>query len=569
MLKKIAIFIFLLGTISLFAQVTPTHDYAAPVDLVSGLSGTFGELRSNHFHSGIDIRTGGAVGKNVYSIADGYISRISVSPFGYGNALYITHTDGKMSVYAHLMQFNDTIAQWVRSEQYRQKSFAINVFLKPDQFPVTKGECIALSGNSGSSGGPHLHFEIRNNASGKVLNALNYGFTIPDQIAPSIRQIIVSPNDSKSAVEKNNSDYVRMARGTGNIYQINGNDTLSVWGNICFGVDAIDRSTGSTNANGVYSFKVFIDNELVFFEKLDGFYFEETRDINSLINYPYYIKNKIRFIQTKKQAGNRLDIYNVVKSNGIYQFEDEQIHEIVFEVGDAANNSSKLKFWVKSEKIELAANKEHEEKVSRNQGLTITEDNFILKIPKNAVYEDAEIDYTVFDSSDHNFLLPIFKLGDATIPLQKKAEITIFCDYSRFKSIPKNKLVLVNVNGKTPKPVVTSVYPLFMTANVYDLGKYTVMADTTAPIITPENIWNNKDVSHQKTIRVKITDNLTGIVQYTGTLNGHWILMEYDAKENLLEYKFDEWMKEGNNQFVLKVSDRVGNTSKIEMNLKK
>lgn len=570
-MKKFLLF-FIIGfyfTITLFSQITPTGDYCAPIKILSGLSGTFGELRSNHFHSGIDIRTGGAVGKSVYSIADGYVSRISVSPYGYGHALYITHFDGKMSVYAHLMKFNDTIAQWVRKEQYQQKSFEINVFLKPDQFPVKKGMLIALSGNSGSSGGPHLHFEIRDNTSGKVLNALTNGFTLPDKIAPSIRQIIISPNDPMSSVNKQCKDFVRLARGKNNIYQLDGNDTISVWGNLCFGVDAFDRSSGSTNANGIYSFNVLIDNKLVFSEKIDGFFFEETRDINSLINYAYYKTNKTRFIQTKKQAGNRLKIYDVIENNGIYKFEDEKIHEIVFEVGDAAANISQLKFWIKSEKNILEPQNTSATKIIREQGITITEESFILKIPENAVYENVELTYSIFDSSDASFLSPVYHLGDETIALQKKAEITIFPNFTHMESIPKNKLFLANVNTATPKPVITNVSPLLLTAHVFDLGKYVLMADTIAPTIQPENFWNNKDVSHQTTLRVKISDNLTGIVSYTGTLNGQWILMEYDAKEKLLEYQFDDYIKSGNNKFELTVTDRVGNSSKIEMNLKK
>lgn len=561
-------FIIFYLTATLLAQGDTTGNYCLPVDVISGLSGTFGELRSNHFHSGIDIRTGGSVGKKVYSIADGYISRISVSPYGYGKALYITHPDGKMSVYAHLMQFKDTISQWIREEQYRRKSFTINLFLEPDQFPVKKGEWIALSGNSGSSGGPHLHFEIRDNTTGATLNALCHGFTVSDCISPSIRQILVAPDDLYSSVNKKRKETTRLARGTGCIYKIDGNDTISVWGNIRFGVDAIDRSAGSTNANGVYSFKVFLDNKLVFSEKLNSFSFDETRDINSLIDYAYYKNEKTRFIQTKKQAGNRLKIYDIVESNGVFNFEDELVHEILYEVGDAAGNISKLKFWIKSEKTELASIKESGTNVSRNQGITITEDRFVLKIPKNAVYEDVLINYSVFNSSNPSFLSPIFSLGNPTIPLQKKAEITVFPDFSRLKSINKNKLFLANVDGKTPKPIVTTIYPMFLTINVYDLGKYVVMADTVAPAIKPENIWNNKDVSHQKTIRIKITDDLTGIVSYTGTLNGQWILMDYDAKANLLEYTFDEQMKSGNNTFVLKVTDAVGNVSQIEMNLK-
>lgn len=570
-MKKISfglVALLFFASTAVFAQVTATGNYCSPVDVISGLSGTFGELRSNHFHSGIDIRTGGSVGKNIYSIADGYVSRISVSPSGFGKALYITHPDGKMSVYAHLMQFNDTIAQWVRAEQYRQKSFTINVFLSPNQFPVKKGALIALSGNSGSSGGPHLHFELRDIATGHTINALRFGFTVPDKISPTIRQIKITPNDVHSSVKHKNKSIVKMARGKGCSYQLDGNDTISVWGNICFGVDAIDRSTGSTNANGIYSFKVLIDDTLVFFEKMDEFSFDVTRDINSFIDYAYYKTNKTRFIQTKKTSGNRLKIYDLIVSDGVYNFEDGRTHKIQYEVGDIAENISKLTFWIKSEKMESTASNVFGTKATRNEGVTITENQFIIKVPPFALYEDAVLDYSVFNSSEQKFLSPIFSIGNATIPLQKKAEITVFLDVSRTSSINKNKLVLANIDGSTPKAVSTTRYPLFLTARIYDFGKYVVMADTVAPVIKQENIWNNKDVSHQKTIRVKITDDFSGIANYTGTLNGQWILMDYDAKEHLLEYTFDKLMKAGDNKFVLHVSDQVGNSSKIEMNLK-
>lgn len=564
-----SIFFILFVVTKLSAQVTATGNYCSPVDVVTGLSGTFGELRSNHFHSGIDIRTQGSVGKNIYAIADGYVSRISVSPFGYGKTLYITHYDGKSSVYAHLMQFKDTIAQWVIKEQYKRQSFSVNLFLELDQFPVKKGEIIALSGNSGSSGGPHLHFEIRDNATGMVLNALKNGFTIPDKISPTIRQIVIYPNDSNASVNHKRVESIRLARGKGNNYKIDGNDTIQVWGNIYFGVDAVDRSSGSTNANGINFFKIYIDKNLVFSTTIDEISFDATRDINSFIDYAYYKTHKTRFIRSKKQPGNRLKIYDEVKSNGIYNFEDKSIHEILFEVGDAANNISKLKFWVKSEETNLPITKKFGTKVFHDKGIVISEDQFILTIPQDALYDDATISCSVYDSSNPAFLSPVFSLGDNTIPLKKRVEITLFPDQSKINHKFKDKLFIANINNGKPSFNATTNFPIFMTANVFELGKYTIMVDTIPPTIKAENIWNNKDVSHQTTIRIKIKDDLSGIKHYNGTLNNQWILMEYDAKENLLEYTFDEWMKPGNHKFVLKVSDEVGNESKIEMNLKK
>jgi len=301
------LYIFLLFfSLSGIAQQPPEEtDFRPPVDFRMLLSGTFGELRSGHFHSGIDIKTGGVTGKNIHSIGDGWVSRVKVSPYGFGNALYITHPEGYTSVYGHLEAFNNDLADYVLEEQYKQKRFSVDIPVPRGEFIFHKGDVIAKSGNSGSSAGPHLHFEIRDAATQNILNPLRFISGVKDYIRPKISGLMVYPESDYSLIDGANKTRKYNLEGWGPVYRLVDGYKINVSGPFSIGVKAYDLLNDSHNKNGVYRYEMFVDGEKTFGWQADEFAFAETRYINSLIDYASYAEKNGRYVRTAIDPNNR------------------------------------------------------------------------------------------------------------------------------------------------------------------------------------------------------------------------------------------------------------------------
>ena len=319
-------FLSIVITLTLLPIINLAQNYTSPLDFKLLLSGTFGELRSNHFHAGIDIKTEGVEGQNVRSIADGYISRIKVSTWGYGKVLYINHPKtGHTSVYAHLNSFNETISKLIKKEHYKRESFEIDMYLKKNKIIVKQGEIIGLSGNTGGSNGAHLHFEIRETSNSRPINPLQYKFKVTDNISPIIKKIKLYAMDT-TLINGYNSNKIYDVKKENGKYVLNENITVS--GNFALGVFTYDQANGSYNKNGVYNIKLYVDNEIYYNFQVDELDFNTTRFINAHIDYCEKIENQIKFHRCYKLPYNKLNNYNNLKNNGIIQFNDSTIHNI-------------------------------------------------------------------------------------------------------------------------------------------------------------------------------------------------------------------------------------------------
>ena len=544
----------------------PRNYFRSPVDFPIALAGSFGELRKNHFHSGIDIRTGGTTGKPVRAAADGYISRVFVNPSGYGKALYIAHANGYTTVYGHLQSFNGPIGSWIKKQQYQQESFAIDMQVPQGLLKVKKGDVIALSGNSGASGGPHLHFEVRESASQEVINPLEFGFDIPDNTPPKITAIKIYPLDAMAMVNYTDKPLLLSVTGGGGSYTIKTTDTIKVSGNIIFGIETTDYSDNSGMWNGVPFVALDIDNEPVYSHHLEKFAFANTRYVNSLLDYPLLIQSNRKIQRSYIALDNRNDIYGKVKNRGIINFTDSKAHKVVYAVSDLNGNASRLVFWVKSHP---PAPRRPENLVQKGvQKMKCLEDNhftrpdIILDIPKDALYEDLDFEYSNEPPVPRTFAR-IHSLQNEDTPIH------IYCNLAiRPSGLPKSltdKAVIVSVetNGK-----LTSMGGHwengFLKTQIREFGKYSIAVDTVPPEIRPVNLKTGKILGHQTTILLKIWDYLSGIRSYRGTMNGKWILLDYDAKNNLLTYIIDEHMPKGKNNFHLVVTDEAGNKSAFD-----
>ena len=542
------LFCFLLIANILCAQNKPAYPkYPDPVKIPIYLSATFGELRNTAFHAGVDIKTNGKTGYRVYAVADGYVSRIGVSPYGYGNVVYVTHNDGYMSVYAHLEGFNDKISKYVKNKQMASKSFAQNLFLEKGEIPVKVGDVLGYSGDTGGSGGPHLHYELRD-ANQHPVNPFFFGFKVADKIKPIINGFAVYPS-GKSSV--NGSDCEAF-------FEPVDNQEIKVNGKVYFGISTCDQADGANNKNGVYSIELFADNRLIFSIVFDKYSYDETRYINSLIDYRKFYNDKIRFVRTEIDEYNILDLYG--EKEGFVTLKEGDRVEMKYVVKDYFNNVSTLKFNLVGDKpLKNFTENQYSRAYYRVDGKSEVEvglDGFTAKIPPKAFYKfeyilAQQIDTILNIASDY-----AYKLGSEDIPVQKNIELKI---RPAEKYADSDKLYVVSID-KDGKFVASG-------NKVRALGTFALAVDNVKPQVTPQNFKNNTKVVKCKQLKIKIKDAESGVAKYDIYLNGKWVVGAYDAKNDLLFYDVDENLKKGNNKMEITVVDAVGNETRRTYNI--
>ena len=542
------LFCFLLIVNILCAQNKPAYPhYPDPVKIPIYLSATFGELRNNAFHAGVDIKTNGKTGYRVYAVADGYVSRIGVSPYGYGNVVYVTHNDGYMSVYAHLDGFNDKIGKYVKSKQMASKSFAQNLFLEKGEIPVKVGDVLGYSGDTGGSGGPHLHYELRD-ANQHPVNPYFFGFKVADKIKPIINGFAVYPGEKSSVNGSVDNAY----------FEPNDNQEIKVNGKVYFGISTCDQADGATNKNGVYSIELFADNRLIFSILFDKYSYDETRYINSLIDYRKFYNDKIRFIRTEIDEYNILDLYG--ETEGFVTLKEGDRVEMKYVVKDYFNNVSTLRFTLVGDKpLNEFAENQYSRAYYRVDGKSEVEvglDGFTAKIPPRAFYKYEYILAQQIDSIPNIASDYAYRLGSEDIPVQKNIELII---RPAEKYTDSDKLYVVSID-KDGKFVAQG-------NKVRSLGTFALAVDNVKPQVTPQNFKNNTKVIKCKQLKIKIKDAESGIAKYDIYLNGKWVVEAYDAKNDLLFYDVDENLKKGNNKMEIVVVDAVGNETRKTYNI--
>ena len=317
---RILLSLFFLFTLILNAQSKYPQDYfRSPLDITTVLSGTFAELRSNHFHAGLDIKTKGREGLNVYAAAAGYVSRIKIAHFGYGKAVYITHPNGYTTVYAHLQSLSPILESYIKKLQYKNESFEVQVFPEPLDLPITKGELIALSGNTGSSGGPHLHFEIRDNQE-RPINPMLFGLTTKDTKKPNIKSFYAYPlNDTSHVNGFNTKQKLRLIGLKNGDFKIS---DIKAYGQIGFGVESTDRHDLAGNNNGVFKIESYLNGDQNFEVNFERVSFDESKHINRFIDYSHFKEKKKRIQKIFRDTNNPLRIFSNQVNNGILTVKD-------------------------------------------------------------------------------------------------------------------------------------------------------------------------------------------------------------------------------------------------------
>ena len=423
-----------------------TAQYRSPLDLPLSMSANFAELRANHFHSGIDYRAGGVPGAKVHAVEDGFVSRVYVSPTGYGKAIYIEHPNGETSLYGHLDRFAGKIAEYVKNYQYSHQKFSVNDYLDSTKLIVKKGEVIAYAGNSGSSLGTHLHFEIRESQRQAPLNLITRGyFKVDDKLAPTVHKLAVFTLDSLNDTSRPRLLKTEKAIKSNAGFVPEKTKTFDVCNPVFFGVSANDYQPGNTSKHGINACKAYIDNKLFFSYALNEFEFKETRYINGFIAYDELKKSETTYVKTYVEPGNALSAYKEMKGDGLIYLADTLPHKVRIELYDDNGNKSVLNFNVrKSGKIKPVRQTLDPAKyftVRWNDAFEYYDAKLKVSIPKESLYGNTLL--TVKQSVHKNALSPLCTIGDENVPLHKKINVGIKADESAIT--PKDKLLMVKL----------------------------------------------------------------------------------------------------------------------------
>lgn len=551
--------------LSLFNQIKaqknyPQNYFRSPLDIPLVLSGSFAELRSNHFHSGVDFKTQGVVGHKVYAVADGYVSRIKVSPWGYGKAIYIKHPNGYTSVYSHLKAYKDTIAEVVKAAQYKKQSFSVEIFPEAGSIPVKKGEIIALSGNSGSSGGPHLHFEIRDSRNEEPINPLYFGYQIADHQHPSMRKLRLYYLYENGTSQF--SEYPLSQKGK-KVNLRNAKDTLAIFSEHFYpAIEGFDRWDAAVNKNGYYSLSFYLDDSLFFQFKADRLNFSQQRYINSYIDYNAFKKDKIRFQRSLVEENNQLKNLQKVVNRGILNISDSITHKISIVAADFAGQESKLEFHV-IKKLKPEPKQSSTTLFEWKHKNTYRNADIVFEIPERAMYSNQYFWVKKYKNtySEYSALHEIYDIG---VPLHKYCQLKIKVDSMLDPSL-YSKACIISLSTKEQ-----AIYEGGKFVNGYletktrSFGKYYIDVDTLAPIIEQQNVYNNKNITRQQYLSFKVKDDLSGIKKYQASIDGKWVLLQYDPKKSHFYYEIDKHFPAGKHQFLIEVWDNRKNYAKKE-----
>jgi murein DD-endopeptidase MepM/ murein hydrolase activator NlpD len=550
----IAAFIIAVDT---YAQLD-TIDFAAPLDIDLVLTGNFAEPRSVHFHSGLDFRTYGE-GKAVQSIYDGYISRINISPWGYGKAVYITHKNGYTSVYAHLNRFEEPFATFVNDLQYQVKSYSIDTVLPENLLMIKKGQTFAYSGNTGHSLGPHLHFEIRETESEKPVNALSSVYKIRDDISPEISALLVYSNNS--GIKNVIAD--KKTTGSGSKYSA-GKIEVQLYRNeqLAFGLEYVDKMNNTYNKFGIQQLKLWVNDTLYYHSFIDKIDFSKQAQKNSFFDFSYYFKYSRHIHRCFWEPNNDLDYYKSILNRGWIEPIINNNYKIKIEIADYNKNISVLEFDVI---VNVVNDDKQQEYVEWNKDHLFLAENARIEIESGSFFDNEIINF--YKSGESEFSHK-YNFEPFDIALKNEINISILVN-DKCQKYLDNLFIACERNGKLHYLDAVNNYG-YLSAQTKILGTYYVAADTTPPKITSINLSNGGNMTGVRAIKIKITDDLSGISEYNGYINGNWVMFSYEPKDQLVTYVFDENLVESteyNLKFIVK--DRSGNTSLLERSFTK
>ena len=552
----------------------PKDYFRSPLDIPLYLSGGFAEMRSNHFHAGLDLKTQGQEGMPVHAAADGWVSRINVSASGYGNALYISHPNGYQTVYAHLSRYAPIIREAIESQQYSSESFEVQLFPERGRFPVSKGDIVAWTGNTGGSAGPHLHFEIRDEATSEPVNPLLFGFPVTDSLPPRIFRIKVFAVDSTSVVrledrvsggwrrlDAGESAFIEVVRTPSGL-SLERVGSIEVSGAVAFGIQTHDYHNGSNNRLGVFRITLQADGEPLYASEMKRFSFNESRFINAHVDFPEYRTSR-RWVQRSfVLPGNRLPMYTT-RSRGVLRPEPGSSHSLEYIVEDASGNVASVPFTIVGADLTPGPRPvpDPEHVIWWDRPWTFTRPDVSVRIPEGALYDDEIFGFNQLPALEGITYSDRFRVHDSKTPLQESMLVRIQADDVPAELRDKVLVGMIGDGGS-----VSSAGGSWSNGNVSTrvraFGTFAIVADTTAPTIRVLGLV--PDGRAQSRIQLRVRDDRSGLKSVEARIDGEWRLFEHDAKNSLFTHYLDDRTSAGRHELTVRATDNKGNTATLE-----
>lgn len=538
---------------SLKGQTYPQNYFRHPLNIPMQLVSNFGEIRANHWHMGLDIRTQQRVNVPVHASADGYVARVSVEPGGFGQAIYINHPNGYTTVYGHLNSFFPALANYVKQQQYKQESWNVNLVIPADLFPVKKGDFIALSGSTGASQGPHVHFEIRNTETENNLNPLLFKFPIPDAVPPTLLRLAM--------YDRNRSTYEQTPqlfalRKVGGIYTPSSGIIPTGSDKISFAVGGYDKFSSYNHIFGIYSAQISLDGEPVSQFVLDNISYDDTRYINAQIDYPMKARGGASVQHITPLPGATQVVYTVFNEDGTVHLNDTEPHSITIEVADANGNISELQFKVQ---YDVGLKKKYfndaGERFLPNNVNIFERDHFELYTTERSIYDTISVAYEEKTNNTTNSVSDLFNFLSASIPVHDALTVRI----KPTETIPaewKDRVVVKNISGSKTIIEKAQWQNGWYAAKFREFGTYQLFIDKEPPTI------NTPSTNLSRATRIVFIphDNFNSIKSFRAELDGHWLCFSND-KGRAWIYHFDEHFPRGEHELKVMIEDEAGNVT--------
>lgn len=523
--------------------------WVTPIEIPIQLSGTFGELRNNHFHAGIDIRTQGRQGLKVKSVQKGHISRIRVSLSGYGKTLYVEHLDGNTSVYAHLKRFSPKIEKYVKEYQYQKESYTIQLFPKIDELKVDIGEVIGYSGNTGGSSGPHLHFEMRKTKGQLPINAMQFPINIEDTKRPKVQNFYLYSGIGSFS---NRKEYALIKKND-SVYSTAG---ITASGKINVGLRLYDQQNQSYNKNGIYSVSVRLNGVEYFSYQMDQISFDDSKFINLMIDYKELKNKKQRIQRFIAHPSQKFSFLKESNQNGEMKIDSGKSYQLVIELKDYKKNTSYVEAYLTGADPIFSKEMKTDILIKPEENYLFEFENNSVFFPKNSFFEKVNLKV-----ENHKDTLLV---GQDIYPLQNAFTI-------KYK-VPKGDSLMISQTfisqlNKKGRPVFFSAFKKdgYWEGKSKLLGVFVLSRDSISPEIKSVNFKNKQWISNNKFLRLKISDDYSGVKKIHGEINGKWILLEYEPKTNSLTYDLNDIeFEEALNKLKIEAEDNAGNKALFE-----
>ncbi len=528
----------------------PQQYFQWPVGAKIGLVANFGELRPNHYHMGLDIRTDQKQNKPVYAAAAGYIAKVKIEPFGFGRCIYINHPNGLTTLYAHLNNFYPELEKYITDQQYLLKQWAVFLDLPPALFPVEKGAFIAYSGSTGGSQGPHVHFEIRDTKTDKVLNPLLFDLPVEDHIAPSILRLAVYDRN-RSTYEQAPKMFV--LKKAGGVYKPAGGRITIPFDKVSFAITAFDRYTGSTNNNGIYKGELFDNDKAIVGFEMDNISYDETRYLNAHIDYRTRGSGGPWLQHLSKLPGYNDGIYKTSPGNdGTIFLEDTSEHDIKIVVSDANNNNAVLQFTLKRDPVTGTKNTDNTAMFYPGYINVFENDHISFYLPEKSLYDSFRFVYKEMIPYSGR---PVYQLHNTSVPVQNYFPVKI---RDNFPARDTGHIMMKRFAGAKEDYKKADFENGWYKASFREFGSFQLILDTIPPTIVPLGFRNGMNAAKLKRIAFAITDNTEEIKSFTALLDGNWLRFSND-KGKVFVYLFDEHCSTGEHELKIIAKDMAGN----------